>query len=215
MTIRAVFFDIGETLINESRCWSALADVLGIPTMTMFGVLGALIAEGRDHRELFDILRPDLGYKGVVAAFSDNPLGAFGYADLYPDAIPCLRELKQASYFVGIAGNQPISQEKNLKAMDLPADLVATSAGWGLKKPDPAFFERIVAEARCNANEIVYVGDRVDNDVIAAAKAGLIPIHIVRGAWGWVQRDWPGVKQARAQLKSLGDLHRVLKGLSD
>ena len=215
MSIRAVFFDIGETLINESRCWSALADVLGIPTMTMFGVLGALIAEGRDHRELFDILRPDLGFKGVVAAFSDNPLGRFRYEDLYPDVIPCLQDLKHAGYFVGIAGNQPIAQEKMLKAMDLPADLIATSAGWGLKKPDPAFFTRIASEAGCNPNEIVYVGDRVDNDVVPATQAGLIPVHLVRGAWGWVQRDWPGVKHARAQLKSLGDLHGVLKGLSD
>src|SRR5262245_55258465 len=65
LRIRAVFFDIGETLINETRPWSLLADWLAVPRMTMFGVLGGLIAEGRDHRELFDIVRPDIGWKGV------------------------------------------------------------------------------------------------------------------------------------------------------
>ena len=31
MTIKAVFFDVGETLINEGRLYGAWADWLGIP----------------------------------------------------------------------------------------------------------------------------------------------------------------------------------------
>lgn len=88
MTIRAVYFDIGETLISETRVWSALADWLHVPRMTMFGVLGGLIAARRDHRELFSILRPDIGWEGVAMRFSKEVGDGFLYEDLYPDVVP-------------------------------------------------------------------------------------------------------------------------------
>src|SRR5215471_7632754 len=99
--IKAVFFDIGETLINETRAWSALADWLEIPRMTMFGVLGGLIAEGRDHRELFDIVRPDIGWRGVAGRYHAEGRDFYLPEDLYPDAIPTLAALMRRGFFVG------------------------------------------------------------------------------------------------------------------
>src|SRR5882724_11016781 len=206
MSIRAVFFDIGETLINETRSWSLLADWLGVPRMTMFGILGGLIAERRDHRELFEIVRPDIGWRGVVEGFQQSGMHRFLPEDLYPDVVESLTTLRKRGYFVGIAGNQPIQQEAELRAMNLPTDLLATSAGWGVQKPDPEFYARVVREAGCRADEIAYVGDRVDNDVIPAANAGLVPVHLVRGPWGYLQRDWPEASRAKAQIQSLHDL---------
>jgi len=97
--------------------------------------------------------------------------------------------------------------------MNLPADLLATSGSWGLNKPNPEFFERIVRESGCRPDEIAYVGDRVDNDILPAAAAGFVAIHIIRGPWGFIQRDWPGADRARAQVKTLTSLTDVLCGL--
>jgi len=97
--------------------------------------------------------------------------------------------------------------------MNLRADIIATSGGWGIKKPDQGFFERIVRETSCKADEIVYVGDRVDNDIVPAATAGLVPVHIVRGPWGYLQRNWVGADRAKAQLKTLVELPGVLEQL--
>jgi HAD superfamily hydrolase (TIGR01549 family) len=210
LSIRAVFFDIGETLINETRQWSLVADTLEVPRFAMFAILGSLIAEGRDHRDLFDIVTPEQGWQGVVAKLENNDGFKFQYDDLYADAVPCLDALKRRGYFVGIAGNQPASREQELRQMNLPVDLIATSAGWGLKKPDRAFFQRIVTEAGCRAQEVVYVGDRVDNDVVPAAQQGLRPVHIVRGPWGYVQREWTGIALAKAQVKSLEGLPEMV-----
>jgi HAD superfamily hydrolase (TIGR01662 family) len=206
--MRAVFFDIGETLINESRVWSQLADLLEIPRMTLFGVLGAVIAERREPRDVFNTVRPDLGWQGVVARYSSET--HYLMEDLYPDALPTLEALKRRGYFVGIVGNQPAERLADLLAMHLPADLIATSASWGLRKPEPAFFERVVREAGCSPGEVVYVGDRADNDVMPAAAAGLVPIHIVRGPWGYIQKSWPEAAQARAQITSLAELPGIL-----
>jgi FMN phosphatase YigB (HAD superfamily) len=206
--MRAVFFDIGETLINETRVWSDLADFLNIPVMTLFGVLGSLIEARRDHGDLLSIVRPDLDWKDVVEGF--GPRAHYLPNDLYPDAVPAMEALRREGVFVGVVGNQPAERQADLVAMNLPADLLATSAGWGLRKPDSAFFERVVREAGCDPGEVVYVGDRVDNDIIPAAAAGLVPIHIVRGAWGYIQRERPEVALARGQIMSLAELPKIL-----
>lgn len=209
--MRAVFFDIGETLINETRVWLDLADFLDIPAMTLFGVLGALIKERRDHRDLLPIVRPDLDWKDVANGFGAR--ARYLPRDLYPDAIPTLETLKRDGCFVGIVGNQPAERQADLLAMNLPADLIATSAGWALRKPEPAFFERVVREAGCDPGQVLYVGDRIDNDIVPAAAAGLVPIHIVRGPWGYIQKDWTEAAQAHTQITSLTEVPGTLPGL--
>ena len=56
-----------------------------------------------------------------------------------------------------------------------------------MSKPDPAFFEALVAAAGCEPAEAAYVGDRVDNDVLPAKAAGMVAVHVRRGPWGYLQ----------------------------
>jgi hypothetical protein len=59
--IRAVWFDVGETLIDESREYGTWADWLGVPRHTFSAVFGAVIARGGDYREVFQHFRPGSG----------------------------------------------------------------------------------------------------------------------------------------------------------
>ena len=61
--VRAVWFDVGETLIDESREYGTWADWLGVPRHTFSAMFGAVIARGGDYREVFQHFRPgfDLG----------------------------------------------------------------------------------------------------------------------------------------------------------
>ncbi|MGZ8514548.1 MAG: hydrolase, partial [Candidatus Limnocylindrales bacterium] len=59
-TIRAVVFDVGETLVDETAIWGDLADWLGVPRLAFFGALGAVIARGGDHCEVFELVRPGI-----------------------------------------------------------------------------------------------------------------------------------------------------------
>jgi HAD superfamily hydrolase (TIGR01549 family) len=214
MTIRAVVFDVGETLVDETDAWGDWADWLGIPRLTLFGVLGAVIARGADHREVFEILRPGFDLRAELTAreaAGRRPMVTI--ADLYPDAIECLRALATAGYRLGIAGNQPLATEAVLRELDVPLELVASSEGWGVAKPDPAFFERIVAELGLEPGEVAYVGDRLDNDVEPAAAAGLVSIFVRRGPWAFVQASAGRPVTATATIVSLGDLPDVLAGL--
>src|SRR5271166_4545793 len=148
MRIRAVCFDVGETLIDETRHWGEWADFLGVPRLTLFATLGMTMARGESHRRVFDLFRPDLDL--ATARKLRHAQGwryDFVAEDLYPDAIPCLAELRERGIKVLVAGNQPIEAEAALERIGLPADVIASSAGWGVAKPDAEFFARIVAAA--------------------------------------------------------------------
>ena len=56
-TIRAVVFDVGETLVDETAAWDDWADWLGVPRFTFQAVLGGVIARGLDHRVAFELIR--------------------------------------------------------------------------------------------------------------------------------------------------------------
>ncbi len=214
MPIRAVCFDIGETLIDETRHWSEWADFLGVPRLTLFTALGVTMERGESHRRVFEIFRPDLD---VTTARRMRAAQGYRYdfepEDLYPDAIPCLAALKSRGFKVLVAGNQPVEAEAALARLGVPADLIATSAGWGVAKPDPAFFDLVVKAAGEPPDSIAYVGDRLDNDVLPARAAGMTAILLRRGPWGWMHAERPDASAAHACVHDLTGLPDLLAGL--
>lgn len=192
--IRSVVFDVGETLLDDTAEWARWADWIGVPAHTFSAVLGAVTAAGRNNAETFDYFRPgfDLARErqqreaaGVGELIEDR--------DLYPDVRPALSALRAAGIWVGVAGNQTSRAAELLRGLDLPVDRIATSGEWGVAKPDPAFFERVAQFAPGERNEIVYVGDHRDNDIIPARHAGLRAILVRRGPWGYLWADDPTV----------------------
>jgi FMN phosphatase YigB (HAD superfamily) len=215
VSIKAVVFDVGETLVDETESWGDWADWLGVPRLTFFATLGAVIARGGDHREVFPIFRPGIDLAAETRARqAAGRRAAVTSDDFYPDALPCLWALVAAGYVVGIAGNQPSETEEVLASLDVPLALVASSERWGIHKPDPAFFARIVTELGLEPAEIAYVGDRADNDVQPAAGAGLRAIFIRRGPWAFIQADRDDPPAADASIDSLDELPAALARLS-
>jgi FMN phosphatase YigB (HAD superfamily) len=104
---------------------------------------------------------------------------AFADRDLHADALPCLVALRGRGLRLGAAGNMRAVHEEFLRSH---VEFVGSSERWGVEKPAAGFFERIVEEAGAPAGEILYVGDRVDNDVVPALAAGLRAVRIRRGA---------------------------------
>ncbi len=167
--MKAVIFDVGETLVDETRMWERAADAVGVTRFALMGVLGGLAARGEHHSNVWSIL-------GV-----ERPASTWKPVDFYPDALPCLERLRSRGLLVGAAGNIPLGSEEPLRTH---VDLVGSSGLWGVEKPAPEFFERLVAASGVAAAEIAYVGDRVDNDVEPALAAGMVAVHVRRGPWG-------------------------------
>jgi HAD superfamily hydrolase (TIGR01549 family) len=166
-----------------------------VPRHTFSTVLGAVTAAGRDNVETFEYFRPgfDLDRERRLreeAGHSEQ----IDEDDLYSDVRPALAALREAGVWVGIAGNQTARAAQLLRALRLPVDYLATSGEWGVAKPHPDFFHRIVTIAPGNADQIVYVGDHRDNDLMPAKAAGLRAALIRRGPWGYLWADDPVVR---------------------
>jgi HAD superfamily hydrolase (TIGR01509 family) len=190
--IRVVVFDVGETLFDETGIWERAADAAGVPRFTLMGILGGLAARGERHTKAWELLDVD------------RPASMFESTDLYPDALPCIAGLRARGLVVGAVGNTPREVENMLRDQ---VDLVGSSARWGIEKPAPEFFARIVEEADAAAPEIAYVGDRVDNDVEPALAAGMVAVHVRRGPWGYLHDPPP----AALRIDSLDELAGALR----
>ncbi|HEY2706603.1 MAG TPA: HAD family hydrolase [Caulobacteraceae bacterium] len=212
--IRCVVFDVGETLVDETRHWGDWADWLAVPRLTFFAAFGAVVERGWHHRRVFDVVRPGLD---LAAEQARRAAAGWRYTlepgDFYPDALPCLSVLRAAGIRVGIAGNQPEAAEASLAALGTPADFIASSASWGVEKPDPAFFAKVVEAAGTPASAIAYVGDRLDNDVLPAKAAGMTAVFIRRGPWGVINAASPEAGAADLHIETLAELPELLAGV--
>jgi len=205
--IEAVFFDVGETLVDESREYGTWADWLGVPRHTFSAVFGAVIAQGKDYRETFQVFDPkfDLAVERKRRAEAGQP-ESFTEDNLYRDARPCLKDLQSSGVRVGLAGNQTARAEQILTALELPIDVIGTSDGWGVEKPSLSFFDRVVKEAGVPAISVLYVGDRLDNDIQPAQEAGMQTALVRRGPWGYILRNAEIESRCLFQLENLAEL---------
>lgn len=208
--VRAVVFDVGETLVDETRAWGEWADWLGVPRLTMLAVLGGVIARGEEHWRAAEILRPNLDLRAEAARRRAEKGSAWVEpGDLYPDALAALHALDELGYRLGVAGNQPLETEQVIRDLGVELALVASSAGLGVAKPDREFFIRIAEALALPPAAIAYVGDRLDNDVLPAARAGMLPIFIRRGPWAYIQA-LEGVPDGTIEIDSLLELVGIL-----
>jgi HAD superfamily hydrolase (TIGR01509 family) len=192
VAVEAVVFDIGETLIDETGMWERAAAAAGVTPFTLMGVLGGLAATGRDHNDVWGIL-------GV-----EHPAATWEPGDFYPDALPCLQRLQADGLGVAAVGNTPKETEELLQPH---VRVLGSSGRWGIAKPAPEFFERVIELVGLAPEKIAYVGDRVDNDVGPAIAAGMTGVHIRRGPWGHFHEP----PQDAVRIRSLDELPAALR----
>lgn len=212
--IRAVVFDVGECLVDETREYGTWADWLGVPRHTFASMFGAVIAQGRDYRETFEEFWPgfDLYAEREKRAEAGKP-ETFGEADLYPEVRDALAALRADGLWLGIAGNQTVRAGRILRELfTQDVDLIGTSDDWGASKPDLLFFERVAEVTPFANDEILYVGDRVDNDLRPAVTAGMHTALVHRGPWATIQwNDEEAKKLPTFRVESLLELPGLIR----
>lgn len=205
-----IVFDVGEVLIDETRVWSVWADIVGVSPLTLGAVLGAAIVQGLDWVDAMAELAPNLQWQEFEAEHEQR-YGGFTMDDLYPDVRPCMAALVDAGFMVVVAGNQPARRRAQLTALDLPVTALATSEDLGAEKPAPAFWEAMMTLADADDPAgVLYVGDRIDNDILPASDHGLRTCWLRRGPWGRLQEPSDDVS-IDLVLEGLGELPTLLE----
>ena len=176
--IEWLFFDVGSTLVDESRA--------------------------NEHRILDAIKGTNITYdqayiQAVQLAKQKNahPLKALGLPvtpwhsedeTVYPQTAKCLAGLHE-KYRIGIIANQIPGTADRMKAYGLfpMLDLIVASAEEGVEKPDLRIFRAALERANCRPENAVMIGDRIDNDIVPAKKAGMMTIWIRQGFGGMAE----------------------------
>jgi HAD superfamily hydrolase (TIGR01509 family) len=188
--VRWLFFDLGNTLINEEEAWEHRLRLL----------VEALERHGRrcsieETRTALAAAAAEFGPRFIVKAIEklvddENLRGSVLAAARYRKELEApyaaaelvLRALS-GSYKLGVIANQSVSSSERLIQWGL-MPFVSTclcSFELGLEKPDPAIFTLALERTGCAPSEAVMIGDRLDYDIRPARLLGWRTIRVAQG----------------------------------
>lgn len=206
---RAVFFDVGETLVRARHPYGELLADLGrgagldLPLEAIDGLaahVDTCVLARSQQRLPFTFPAAESQrfwletYQGFLAryltdtdalrlasAYRDLLSSNAGYA-LYEDTVPALARLREEGYPLGIISNWEAWLPSLLDQAGLTPFFshITISGLCGVEKPDPGIFRRALQESGYQPGEIVYVGDRPAHDVEPAFALGILPILLDR-----------------------------------
>lgn len=194
-TTRAVLLDALGTLVELEPPWVPLAAVLELDEAEVANAVRAEMDfymehshEGKDEASLAalrarcaDILSWELDREVPLGTMME----AFRFR-AFDDARPALDELRRNGLRLVCVSNWDISLPEVLDRCGLGSavDGIVTSAGSGVRKPDPAIFHAALGLAGCGADEALHIGDTVAEDIAGAGAAGIRALHLDRAGGG-------------------------------
>jgi HAD superfamily hydrolase (TIGR01662 family) len=202
--IKWLFFDIGSTLVDESRAYeSRLRDAAKLANVTYEYVYETAIRFYQENK------KGDL--EAIKLLGIEKPNWRSEDEILYGDAEECLRKLS-GRYNIGVIANQPLGVAKRLEEFGISKyiKLVAASAEEGVAKPDRRIFELALNRAGCEPGQSVMIGDRIDNDIVPAKKLGMHTIWVKQGFgryWSVTNEE----EKADYEVKSLMEICGIMK----
>lgn len=229
MNLRAVFLDIGDTVMRPNPSWEHVYAIgleeYGVPVEieTLRSALrrayhhgGSGFAGGFDPTEEGSFRRTLQLDRAALAEIGIGPLPeAFfrrlselfmvtGNWHVFPDVVPALDEMKARGLVIGAVSNWVWQLPELLDALNLAShfDFVAASARIGFDKPHREIFRWALEHAHAEPDEVIHVGDHLDADVQGALGTGIEPVLIDR----WQRFTVADLPPSTNLIRSLADL---------
>ena len=173
---------------------------------------------GEDQTPLLTLRRE--GFRRVAVEAGIDPTGALlerlmdeylaerdRSCSAFEDVEPALDELVRDGWTVTLLSNGNTALGSVGLERYFHAALYAEDIGVG--KPNPAAFAAVARAADCEVNELVHVGDSLQNDVLGARKSGATAIWLNRGGVVRSTEVTP-----HHEISSLAALPAILSALS-
>ena len=140
-------------------------------------------------------------------------LWAYPPEALQPD-VPTALEALATEYRLGVLANQEpwIRDTMHRDGIDRYFEVWAVSGELGVEKPDPGIFEHALEQAGAPAARCAMVGDRLDNDILAAKRHGMRGVWMLRGEAPPVPTE-EQLARVDAAVRTLDELPAALRGL--
>ncbi len=209
MTLRAVFFDVGNTLVFpypsvSEVCREVLARAGHTHDVSAIDDLMPLVDAYYEDRYraddtfwtneeetssvwvgMYSLLCRKLGIDEEATELARQVYDEFGKAErwrAYDDVAPALGRLRERGIKTGVISNWDGRLERLLGRMGLASqlDTIVSSARVGIRKPDPRIFELACERLDVSADEAAHVGDHHYSDILGARAAGMHAVLIDR-----------------------------------
>ncbi|WP_105141886.1 HAD family hydrolase [Streptococcus suis] len=186
-----LFFDIGSTLVDESEALNDFID----RCVEKLSKEGVLISK-KDYQDglLTVAKRGGDPIRETWAYFSPNqserPRWSHDKEKLFPSVKSVLKTLGK-KYRLGIIANQGKDLRYRLEQFGILErfEVIVGSADFDLYKPDVKIFLYALEESGASPDQSIYIGDRVDNDIIPAKKLGMKTIRVKQGLGQYCPED--------------------------
>lgn len=178
LNVKWLFFDIGETLVDESECYNhRIRDIIAGTKITFDEFYDKVVFFAHTHY---------VPVREAIIYFGLPPLKTPWHIEderLYPNAAEILDYLSGRGYKLGVIANQSAGTAERLANRNLLRyfSTVVASAEEGVAKPDPEIFRRALERAGCKPENAVMIGDRPDNDIFPAKRVGMKTVRILQG----------------------------------
>ncbi|WP_129409526.1 HAD family hydrolase [Marinitoga lauensis] len=195
--IKGVIFDLYGTLINANHLFLPIAEIISKEVNILVEKLEIKIretynkifkdyhlkpfkAEREYYKKMFNELKPILGLKNSAEWYIEEMYKTFINLKPYDD-VDYLNEIKKKGLLIGILSNAdddfviPALEKKTF-----PYDYLFTSYSTKLYKPDPKIFEYALNKMQLNKEEVIFVGDNYNVDIIGGINFGIKSILIKR-----------------------------------
>lgn len=173
--IEWLFFDIGSTLVDESKCYKYRCDEI---------INNNDIDSETFYAKVLDFAKENAFPIKAVADYYgfEIPKWTKELERLYPDAENILKILVP-NYKLGIIANQALGTKERINNWGIGKyfDVVVASAEAGCAKPNLEIFNIALEQANCSPENAVMIGDRLDNDVVPAKKLGMKTVWVRQG----------------------------------
>ncbi|TDB39703.1 MAG: HAD family hydrolase [Actinobacteria bacterium] len=209
MRLKAVFFDVGNTLLApfpsvSEVCRQVLAEAGHVHDLSAIDALMPLVDEYYEDRYraddtfwtdeeetssvwvgMYSLMCRRLGIEEDAALLARRVYDEFGKPDrwsVYADVLPALDRLRALDMRLGIISNWDRRLVGLLDALGIRerVDVILSSAEVGLRKPDPRIFELACERLEVAPDEAAHVGDHHYSDILGARAVGMTPVLVDR-----------------------------------
>lgn len=217
--IKWVFFDLGNTLIDESCARRHLLKQIAM-RLSHKGFTAAPVSIELALAAAFARFCPEPWESAVEGFVADIDQARQILQDIpypkhleqpYPATPSLLAGLKYSGFRLGVLANQSLGTERRLREYGIGRHFSCclSSAEVGFAKPDMRLFRLAEEAAGCSGHKLLMIGDRLDNDIRPARSRGWTTMRVKQGlANGQRPRDL--LDEPDASCATLADVASLL-----
>jgi len=137
-----------------------------------------------------------------------------GGFELREGMLELIEKLWNENFLLGLAANQPAGSLKIMENLGILQyfKYKEVSGSTGLRKPDPRLLLESCKGLGVSPQEVIMVGDRIDNDIVPAKTLGMIAIRLISGRHA-NQQARSGYERPDADVHDAEELEQIIRRL--